>query len=292
MRLLFIGSTLLGRACLEALMKIESVSVSGILTAPREFPISYAPNGVTNFLHCNFSDSAEQLRCPLILLQSNMTAPELFNTIESVKPDCLFVVGWHHMIPDKWLDKWPTFGIHASLLPQYAGGAPLVWAMIEGRRRVGVTLFQIDKGIDNGPIVAQERIRVSRRDDISTLLRKVEAVSVTLSVDEIPKILSPLSPRKLQRASRREVYPQRKPEDGLITDSMGITEIRNFVRAQTRPYPGAFVMDEEDRLVIWNVGRTSFSWKTRRSLFERSGNLYLGRGHLAIKLTSVSRVNN
>jgi len=77
------------------------------------------------------------------------------------------------MIPKTWLDKWPTFGIHASLLPKYAGGAPLVWAMIEGSRKVGVTLFQFDRGVDSGPIIAQQEIHVSRRDNISTVLRRL-----------------------------------------------------------------------------------------------------------------------
>jgi methionyl-tRNA formyltransferase len=291
MRLLFVGSTQLGRSCLEALAKLDSLEICGVLTAPPQFRISYAPEGVRNVLHTDFSSVAEKIGCPLLVLEEKMSSSELAQDVESLSPDCIFVVGWYHMIPKSWLSRWPTFGIHASLLPAYAGGAPLVWAIIEGSKHVGVTLFQFDDGVDSGPIVGQRRIRVRRKDSIATVLKKVEPVSIALAVDEIPRVLTNESPRTAQKLEGRRIYPQRTPDDGLITDSMTIKQIRDFVRAQTRPYPGAYVDCAGGRLSVWSVGRTSLTFKSRHDLFERSGELFLGRGHRCIKLREVSGSN-
>jgi methionyl-tRNA formyltransferase len=83
-----------------------------------------------------------------------MNEPGLFQTVTSWNPDAFLVAGWYHMIPKIWRNLAPAYGLHASLLPDYSGGAPLVWAMINGETKTGVTLFQMDDGVDSGPIVA------------------------------------------------------------------------------------------------------------------------------------------
>lgn len=292
MRVLFVGSTQLGAACIEAIKDVDSIEICGIITAPEQFQISYAPNGIRNVLHAGFSRIAEQIGCPILILEGKMSSGTLRRDVELLSPDCIFVVGWHHMIPKSWLRKWPTFGIHASLLPDYAGGAPLVWAMIEGQKWVGVTLFQFDDGIDSGPIVSQQRIRIRRSDDIASVLKKVERASVVLSIQEVPQLLSPESTRRKQDLSNRKIYPQRRPEDGLITDLMTVKQIRNFVRAQTRPYPGAFVEIDGERLTIWAVGRSSFSLKSRHTVFQRRNRIFLGRGRRCIRLRFTSNMES
>ena len=284
MKVLFVGSTQLGFSCLEVLAGIPDISVCGVLTTPSTFTISYAPEGVSSVLYRNFAPLAREIGCPLLTISGSMSSSELLVKIKALQPDCLIVVGWHHTIPNTWLEHWPTFGIHASLLPSYAGGAPLVWAMIEGRRFVGVTLFQLDEGIDSGPIVGQCRVWVRRSDDIESVLRRVEAKTLKLMALEVPRILSDNSLRKPQNLKSRIVYPQRKPSDGEIIDNMSIKQIRNFVRAQTKPYPGAFIEIDGFRVTIWKLGRSKIQVKRRDGLFSRGRFMYLGRGFRAIKV--------
>lgn len=288
MRVLFVGSTKLGHSCLEALLTEENVSVCGILTAPKEFRISYAPEGVQNVLHTDFRPLSSRAGCPLLVLDGKMSSPSLFEEVRELRPDCILVVGWHHMVPKSWLAEWPTFGIHASSLPKYAGGAPVVWAMIEGQRHIGVTLFQFDSGVDSGPIVGQSRVKVGKNDDISVVLDKLETEAVRLVCKEVPKILTPLSPRRRQPLEGRKVYPQRKPDDGSIESTMSLKQVRNFVRAQTRPYPGAYIKVKGTRLTVWRLGKTRRSTRPRHDVYLFRNSLYLGRGRRSIEIIEYS----
>ena len=66
----------------------------------------------------------------------------------------MLFIGWYYIVPKslRSLAKYGAWGIHASLLPKYAGGAPLSWAIINGEKKTGVTLFKLESGIDNGDI--------------------------------------------------------------------------------------------------------------------------------------------
>lgn len=192
------------------------------------------------------------------------------------------------MIPKSWLARWPTFGVHASLLPRYAGGAPLVWAIIEGQKKVGVTLFQLDDGVDSGPIVSQRAIRVQRDDDIASILAQVEEQTMQLIEEKIPHLLSADSPRVPQNLAARTVYPQRKPSDGQIDASASVRKIRNFVRAQTHPYPGAFLDNDGVRTMVWKLGRSKFTLKHKTGLYRHGKVLYLGLGRRSLEIVLYS----
>lgn len=291
MRIFFVGSTQLGHACLRILNYQPNIEICGVLTAPSLFKISYAPEGVKNILHCDFAPLAKEIGCPLVNLDSKMTSAELFNEIESLKPDLVLVIGWHHMIPKSWLTRWPMFGVHASLLPRYAGGAPLVWAIIEGQKKVGVTLFQLDDGIDSGPIVNQYAIRVRRSDDIASILARVEVHTMQLIKEEVPRLLSADSQRVPQNLAGRTIYPQRNPTDGQIDAPMSIRKIRNFVRAQTHPYPGAFLEKDGVRTKIWKLGRSKFTLKRKTGLYRHGKVLYLGLGRRSLEIVRYSHTS-
>jgi len=252
------------------------------------FQISYAPEGVKNVLHRDFAPLAEEIGCSLVTLNSKITSVRLFDEIESLSPDLVLVIGWHHMIPNSWLARWPTFGVHASLLPRYAGGAPLVWAIIEGQKSVGVTLFQLDDGVDSGPIVNQRAIKVQRSDDIASILAKVEEHTMQLVKQEVPHLLSAGSQRVPQNLAGRTIYPQRKPSDGQINLSVSARRIRNFVRAQTHPYPGAFLEKDGVRTTIWKLGRSRFTLKHKIGLYRRGQVLYLGLGRQSVAIVLYS----
>lgn len=289
MRVFFVGSTQLGHSCLRVLKDLPNVEICGVLTAPSVFRISYAPGGVKNILHRDFAPLAQEIGCPLVSLDSKMTSARLFDEIKSLNPDLVLVIGWHHMIPKSWLACWPTFGVHASLLPHYAGGAPLVWAIIEGQKKVGVTLFQLDEGVDSGPIVNQRAIRVRSNDDIASILAQVEEQSIKLMQEEIPRLLSADSQRVPQNLARRTVYPQRKPSDGQISASMSVRKIRNFVRAQTYPYPGAYLDYDGIRTTIWKLGKSRFTLKSKTGIYRYRKVLYLGLGRQSLEIVLYSR---
>lgn len=251
MRLVFIGSSKFGLKCLTSALGMSGCEVVGAVTAPSKFPISYRPKGVVNVLHADVEGYCTRQGIPFAVIQKGMRDDALFDKVSSWRPDAFLVAGWYHMIPKRWRDLAPAYGLHASLLPDYSGGAPLVWAMINGETKTGITFFQFDDGVDSGPIVGQADTEINDDDDIATLYARVEELGLALLAKHMPAIASDTAVLALQDESRRRIFPQRGPEDGMIDWSKPASYIINFIRAQTRPYPGAFTIWQGRRLKVW-----------------------------------------
>lgn len=251
MRIVFIGASRFGLRCLDTLTGLTGVDLVGAVTAPQTFPISYRPEGVTNVL---YADVEQYCRCRSIPCESiadGMRDPALLERVTGWRPDAFIVVGWYHMVPTRWRALAPAYGMHASLLPDYSGGAPLVWAMIEGEEKTGITLFQLGDGVDDGPILGQSETRILPEDDIATLYARIEDLGVDLLRRHMPGLASGTAELIPQDESKRRLVPQRGPEDGLIDWSLPARRIHDFIRAQTRPYPGAFAMIGSRKVTIW-----------------------------------------
>ena len=254
MNLVFIGATQFGLRCLELVYTLSDFKVTGMVTAPRKFTISYRPEGVTNVLYADFASFAAKHDLPCrIIDDQGMKDSALFEAVKSWKPDAFLVVGWYHMIPKVWRKLAPAYGLHASLLPDYSGGAPLVWAMINGESQTGITLFQMDDGVDTGPIVAQTKVAIYERDTIATLYTRVEDKGIDLLKEMLPRLARGLIVPQPQPKTGRRVMPQRSPEDGLIDWTKDSRFIDRFVRAQTRPYPGAYTVLANTRVTVWSA---------------------------------------
>jgi methionyl-tRNA formyltransferase len=122
---------------------------------------------------------------------------------------------------------------------------------LKGLSETGVTLFQLDEGVDTGPILAQERLSIAPDETATTLYERVAAAHQDL----ISKIWSNLVQDHIeavpQDSSKATIWPGRTPEDGRITLAMSIGEVDRLVRATTRPYPGAFLRSGEKTITIW-----------------------------------------
>lgn len=253
MNVVFIGSTEFGLKCLKAIQKIKSVNVTGIITSKPVFSISYNKSGVKNFLFADYSEYSNKKNIPFYVMENNMKEAELLSFITKSNPDFVIVAGWYHLIPDILLSKYKFGGLHASILPDYSGGAPLVWAMINGEKKTGITFFVMDKGVDSGPIIGQEKVVITKTDTIKTLYSKIEKLAIKLLIKYLPKIANSTVKYKKQNEKKRRVFPQRNPNDGLIDVKMTSTNMYNFIRAQTKPYPGAFLLVENRKLIIWKA---------------------------------------
>ena len=157
MRVVFIGASKFGLRCLDLLIQQPDCQIVGVVTAPQKFSISYRPEGVTNVLYSDIDAYCRENRLECFIIHEGMQSPALMSTIQVWKPDIFIVSGWYHMIPKALRDLAPAYGLHASLLPDYSGGAPLVWAMINGESKTGITLFKMAGGVDNGPLLAKPK---------------------------------------------------------------------------------------------------------------------------------------
>lgn len=256
MRIVFIGSSGFGLKCLKSILSLKGVEISGIISNKKKFNISYSKKPVTNVLHAEFGDFAKKNKIPFYEMEHNLKEKGLSAFLQRVKPELIVVVGWYHMIPDFILAKIPCAGLHASLLPKYRGGAPLVWAIINGEKETGITFFLLDKGVDSGPIIGQEKVKINKRDTIATVYKKIEKKGIKLLRKYLPKIANRTAVYKKQDESQKTIFPQRTPEDGRINWNWGAKRIKDFIRAQTKPYPGAYTIIKNKKVVIWDADIT------------------------------------
>jgi methionyl-tRNA formyltransferase len=239
--------------CLELARNLPGCEVVGVVTAPQTFSISYRPQGVTNVLYADVPGYASAHGLPHVVMAGGMDDPMLVQTVKSWLPDCFLVAGWYHMVPRAWRALAPAYGLHASLLPNYSGGAPLVWAMINGEPVTGITLFQMDDGVDTGPVAGQAEEQIRADDTIATLYERIEDKGLALLAQCLPAMARGSLQLKPQPQEGRRVMPQRSPEDGLICWDWSVKQVDRFIRAQTKPYPGAFAWAGDKKLTIWSA---------------------------------------
>ncbi len=277
MRLVFIGSSKFGLRCLDLCRTLPGIHIAGVVTAPSKFSISYRPEGVTNVLHADFESYCQFHNLPCVTLERSMKEPGLMEAAHSWRPDVFLVAGWYHMIPKDWRLLAPAYGLHASLLPDYSGGAPLVWAMINGETQTGITLFQMDDGVDSGPMLGQAGEAIRPDDTIQTLYARIEDRGLELIKAHLPRLANGSAHLQMQDESLRRVFPQRKPDDGKIDWSQEAPALDRFVRAQTKPYPGAFTNFEDHKLTIWSASALQDA-----SLTLETGELRLFNGKVVV----------
>lgn len=255
MRIAFFGATDLGYQCCNQLLEMGE-EVVGIFSIPQNFRISYAPNGVHNVTFRSFEDMASTHHIPLVYVTKKMGASEYLDVLREWQPDFGLVIGWYYMIPQTVRQLFPKAvgGIHASLLPKYRGGAPLVWAIINGETKAGVSFFYFEDGVDTGDIIAQNTVSITLDDTIKTVYDKVTHASLDLIQTHVPRIRNGTALRLAQNHTEATLFPQRAPEDGMIDwYRLSATQVYNWIRAQTRPYPGAFTVLNGHKVTLWRA---------------------------------------
>jgi methionyl-tRNA formyltransferase len=250
--IVFIGSGKFGLKCLQACYNTDFVHVAGIITTPVEFSISYSNKPVINARYVKFDELAELNITPLIYVKNYRDFKACAKTAKKWQPSLFIVAGWYFFVPKVFRDMSPAYGLHASLLPKYSGGAPLVWAIINDESYTGITMFKMDEGTDTGLIAGQRRVLIEKNETISTLYEKIEKEAVLLLVQVLKSIKMGSLKLLEQDEKSRSKYPQRSPEDGEINWDTYANDIDRFVRAQTKPYPGAFSNLNGRKLQIWS----------------------------------------
>ena len=276
---------------LHAKKKKAQCEVVGVVTAPQVFKISYRPEGVKNVLFADVKGFANMHGWPVETVgPEGMKPAVLLQRIKSWRPDVMIVAGWYHMVPKAWRKVAPAFGLHASLLPDYSGGAPLVWAMINGEKRTGISLFQLSDGVDDGPLLGQAATEICEGDTIATVYARIEDLGVELLRTRLPQLADGTAKLHLQDEAKRRFVPQRSPEDGAVDWTWSAARLYDFVRAQTKPYPGAFAHCGQRRVTIWRAKVAGRRAGTRPGCARCSdGRVFVGCGEeTEIELLEVS----
>ncbi len=173
--------------------------------------------------------------------------------IRNVSPDIIFSFYYRLMITREILHipRLGAYNLHGSLLPAYRGRCPVNWVIIRGEERSGVTLHEMVEKPDAGAIVAQVPVSIAPDDTAVNLFHHLEEAASHMLDEILPEIRKGKIPKTPQDLSKGSYFGGRKPEDGKILWGKSSREIYNLIRGVTRPYPGAFGMLDNHRIIIW-----------------------------------------
>jgi methionyl-tRNA formyltransferase len=237
-RIIFFGTPEFAVASLEALIH-ANYNVVGVVTVPDKQAgrgMKYNSSAVKQFA----------IRNDLFLLQpDNLEDSSFYNSLKSLKPELQVVVAFRLLPKAVWaLAPLGTFNLHASLLPQYRGAAPINWVIINGENETGVTTFFLDEKIDTGEIIFQQKMLIDREETAGKLhdrLMRMGADLVLKTVDAIigDKVMVVSQEFLLSPGLILNKAPKIKKEHCRINWNDKVTDIYNLIRGMS-PHPGAF----------------------------------------------------
>lgn len=216
------------------------------------------------------------------------------NRIREMAPDIIFSFYYRDMLKEEILDL-PYHGclnLHGSLLPKYRGRCPINWVLVNGESETGVSLHYMVKSADAGDIVAQQRVPIADDDTALTLHRKAAVATGELLRETLPLIRQGEAARTPQVKSEATYFGGRKPADGQIDWTRSAREVRNLVRAVTKPYPGAFSHNGARKYLFWSVTETpSPDQSARPGLILSTQPLVVACGDGALRIDSAQEEN-
>ena len=205
--------------------------------------------------------------------------------------DVAFVLGWRSILPKKLYSSIPLgcLTCHDSLLPYYRGFAPTAWAIINGEKNTGVTLFKIDdKGVDAGPIVGQKTVRIGRFDTASKIYPQIVKFSVKLYEEFLNDHKRGAIKYRKQDESRATYALRRRPEDGQVMWNQEARKVFNVMRALTPPYPYSWSQNQGQKFWITQASLVTGRLKLKKAVageivdVDNKAVVACGRGFVAL----------
>ncbi len=249
LRILFLGTPEFAAVSLRRLVE-GGYNVVGVVTAPDK------PAGRGQKLHeSEVKRYAVSVGLP-VLQPEKLRAPEFLEKLRELEPDLGIVIAFRMLPEVVWsLPRLGTFNLHASLLPQYRGAAPINRAIMNGETMTGLTTFMLNAEIDKGDIVGRVEMPILPSDNAGTLhdrLMVAGAELVTLTVDRIARgNVTPLSQMDIPEEGLRPA-PKIFREDCRVDWSRPGLEIVNFIRGLS-PYPGAWTEFGDTTLKLFDA---------------------------------------
>ncbi|MDH5418492.1 MAG: methionyl-tRNA formyltransferase, partial [Nitrosopumilus sp.] len=223
MGIVFIGSQEIGYDCLQQIIQMK-IDVDAIFTFKPE-------------KHEKWEKSvdiiAQKEQIPLFFSE-NLTVEK----IKEINPKAIMVVGYRKLFSEDILEipKKGIIGLHASLLPNLRGFAPLNWAIINGEQKTGITMFLMNKQVDNGDIIAQKEIEINDEHTIVDLKNKISQFAVELIKENLFKVLDE-NPILIKQPENGTYGCKRIPDDGVINWGKNSRDIFNLIRGLEPTYP-------------------------------------------------------
>ena len=274
-KIIFMGTAQFAIPCIDNIKK-NNFNLIAVVTSPdkpagRGLKISESP--VKEYAKKN----------QLNLLQPvNLKDSNFINQIRRLKPDLIVVVAFRMLPEILW--SIPTFGsinVHASLLPNYRGAAPINWAIINGEKQTGVTTFFINDRIDTGDVIGQSKIDINKNENAGELHNKLMRLGADLLIKSIDKIFSSkenISTKQLE-VKNLKAAPKLNKTNCKINWQDSCINIHNKIRGLS-PYPGArSVLDNLNKKIKVIIYKSDYIKEVHNL---NSGSIYIEKDKIKI----------
>ncbi|MCH4822958.1 methionyl-tRNA formyltransferase [Gramella lutea] len=251
LRIVFMGTPEFAVKSLEAIIN-AGFNVVGVVTAPDR------PAGRGRKLKESAVKEFAKEKNLKVLQPTNLKSEEFQDQLMELNPNLQVVVAFR-MLPEKvWnYPEFGTFNLHASLLPQYRGAAPINWAIINGEKKTGISTFFLDEKIDTGAMIFQEKVEIGEKEKVASLhdrLMEKGAHLVVKTVEAIQKGDVQTTPQP-DSGDLKEA-PKLTRENTKINWEESINRIYNLIRG-LNPYPAAWCYlensSEELKVKIYDI---------------------------------------
>ncbi len=246
LRLVFMGTPDFAVPALRKLYE-AGYTISGVVTAPDK------PAGRGKQLKESAVKKFAREKGLTILQPHNLKDPSFQDDLSDLKPDLQVIVAFRKLPEAVWkIPPYGTFNLHASLLPDYRGAAPINWALINGENETGVTTFFLNNEIDTGTIIRQERVPISEYDSAGTLHDKLMDVGAHITKQTVDAIGNGTAKSYKQAPNAQpRMAPKITKDNCRINWEWPLEDLYNFVRGLS-PYPTAWTFFRDQQLkVFW-----------------------------------------
>jgi methionyl-tRNA formyltransferase len=244
LRVVFMGSPEFAVPTLRAVARVAEIV--GVVCQPDK----PAGRGQSVFAPAVKTAAAELLPGVPILQPKSARTPELAQALRELAPDVGVVVAYGKILPQAVLDipRHGCLNVHGSLLPRYRGAAPIQWAVIHGEAETGITIMQLDAGMDTGPMLLVRKEPIAVDDTAGTLAPRLAALGADLMVEALGQI-GALVPTR-QDDALATMAPMLKKEDGKVAWDRPARVVRDHIRG-VDPWPGAYTLIDGQPLKLW-----------------------------------------
>jgi len=246
MRIIFMGNPKFAIPTLNAIQKSDHDLIAIVSNPPK-------PIGRGRILHSTAVGQFAKDNLIHLIEPKNLNSENLSEELKKLNPD-IFVVVAYKILPEKLLllPRYGSINLHASLLPKYRGAGPIQWALMNGDKNTGVTIFQIKKKIDAGDILLQKEIKIGDDDNMLSLGMRICEEGAKMVLTVLKKIEDDTIKIIVQDSNKITFAPKITKEMSIINWNWQNVKIHNWIRGLS-PFPGMSTFFKKRRLRIYKT---------------------------------------
>lgn len=245
MKVIFMGTPDISVGVLEAILAAGH-EVTAVVSQPDK------PKGRGHALQPTPVKAAAEKHGLTVYQPAKVRDEEFLQTLSEIEADIIVVIAFGQIIPKQVLEmkKYGCINVHASLLPKYRGAAPIQWAVLNGEKESGVTIMQMDEGLDTGDMLLKEVVPLDPKETSGSLFEKISHAGAKACVEALVQIEAGTITGEKQGESPTAYACMLKKEMGQMDFTKSAVELERLIRG-LNPWPSAYTKLNGKTLKIW-----------------------------------------